>query len=93
MNTQKQRIADFIESVKAEEVGTSTVLLGGATKQPDGTMTTSNNGDCKNGNYDSCNKATNRGSCTNVKNFCNSSKNGGECINDAGPVDYANNCK
>jgi len=86
MSTQKQRIADFIESVETEEVGLSTVLLGGATKDPDSPMTAKNNGACKNVSAKGCNKSSNGGNCVNQLECCNDSTNNGDCDNGWLPI-------
>lgn len=80
MKDKKQKIADFIESVGRGDISSSTILLGGAQKNPDNSLS-ENSGNCVNGNYESCNSATNRGDCYNTLNYCNKSKNGGACNN------------
>ncbi len=82
MNERKQKIADFIESVKDGAIESSTVLLGGAKKDPDG-INTSTNGTCSNGTTGSCAKSTNNIDCWNFKGMCDNSKNPGVCVNDA----------
>lgn len=83
MKEKLQRISDFIESVKTDRIEDSTILLGGAVKNPDGINTTENSGSCKNDVYDACNKSTNGGDCQNGKYMCNNSKNKGVCNNSA----------
>lgn len=82
MNERKQKIADFIESVKDGGIESNTVLLGGAKQDPDGINTTTN-GTCSNGTIESCNKSTNSIDCKNIKGMCNNSKNPAVCVNDA----------
>lgn len=86
---KKQKIAEFIESIVDGDVDSNAILMGGAVKEPDGLNYTKNNDDCKNDNYDSCHKSTNRGRCQNVSGMCNSSSNGSGCDNTIHPVNYS----
>lgn len=83
MKEKKKRISDFIESVKTDRIEDSTILLGGAIKNPDGINTTQNGGSCKNPTLKGCNKSTNNGDCQNATGMCEGSKNAGACNNAA----------
>lgn len=81
MNVKKLKITDFIKSMEGDTLDTSTCLLGGATGNTAGVLSTTNGGDCINNNRESCNKSRNDGDCRNKSGYCNSSKNGGACNN------------
>lgn len=83
MNARKQKIADFIESVKDGCIESNTILLGGAKQDPDGINATRNGGDCSNNDTKGCEKSTNDGACQNAVRCCQSSQNGGACNNNA----------
>lgn len=90
---RKTRIAEFVESLDEGDISSSTFLLGGGVRIPDGIFTSSNGGECRNTTYDGCNKATNKASCINAENMCNGSTNYGACDNSYKPKpDNIGNC-
>lgn len=83
---RKNRIAEFIESLDEGDISSSTVLLGGAKKKEKEEEVGCYNGlDCKNANYDGCDKSTNKGRCLNEAGMCDNSKNYGGCNNSYRP--------
>lgn len=83
MNARKQKIADFIESVKDGEIDSSTILLGG-TKKETKKVTSDNTGSCSNSTM-GCDQSINGGNCQNTRGTCEHSTNGGDC-NNAAPL-------
>ena len=86
MKQRKQRIAEFVESVKGENITNSTIILGGAKNDSYGLNSTKNSTSCSNGTYDGCNKSENGGDCVNNLGMCNNSTNRGKCDNQYQPV-------
>ena len=90
MIDRKKKISEFIAKMEGEVLATSTCLMGGASGNSAGTMSTTNGGDCTNDKKDACNKSKNDGACKNVSGFCNNSTNGSSCNNSivipSGPV-------
>ncbi len=85
---KKQKIAEFIASIKDGEVDSNAILLGGAVKAPDGINATTNGengGMCTNKNYVGCNMSKNHAGCQNATGCCDSSSNSGGCDNDFHP--------
>lgn len=95
MNARKQKIADFIESVKDGEIDSSTILLGGTKKETEEVTFSDNTGSCSNSTV-GCDQSINGGDCENARGTCDHSKNGGDCNNAAplpenGPCDKRKN--
>lgn len=86
MNQRKQIISDFIKSMEGKELDAATCLMGGATGNTAGIMSTRNGGDCSNDNRESCHKSKNDGACKNVSGCCNNSINGTGCNNALKPI-------
>lgn len=78
MKDRKLSIAEFIETLETERLSSS-ILLGGANKNGEGTNSASN-GTCKNGDP-SCSDSTNNTQCDNALNMCSKTKNKAICDN------------
>lgn len=87
---KNSRIESFLKSINEAKDMSNVVLVGGATTNPDGTMTTTNNGDCKNATFNGCNSATNTGACRNAIYMCDKSKNKAGCDNAYIPPSLSN---
>lgn len=92
MNARKQKISEFIKSMEGHELDTATCLMGGASGNTYGIMSTKNGGDCTNDNRESCNKSRNDGACKNVSGCCNNSVNGTGCNNALLPIGPNSGC-
>ena len=85
---KKSQIESFLKSINEAKDMSNVVLVGGAVKNPDGTMTTTNNGSCTNATLKGCNDATNTGACKNAIYMCDDSTNQNGCNNAYIPPSY-----
>ena len=86
MNERKKRVESFILSHLDSKIESGALIVGGTGQTPNSPMATTNNNNCTNTSYDSCNKSTNKGNCMNTENTCNNSKNNGSCNNGVKPI-------
>ena len=93
---KNSRIESFLKSINEAKYMSNVVLVGGAVKNPDGTLTTKNNGSCTNVTFNGCNGSKNTGTCKNATSMCDNSQNGNGCENGYRPPSTnmsSDNCK
>ena len=81
MEERRKRIEAFIANHEDSKLESGAFIIGGQGQTPNSTMSTTNNQNCTNTSYATCDKSTNNGSCKNAQFACNNSKNGGSCNN------------